>query len=92
MAIMAKLNRQIRVSENRKEEYLNRGYNEVDESGKIIVRSMTGVSSAAQKEIAELTNAHEQLQSALDVLTDENSKLKAENKKLRDEIKTLKKE
>ena len=84
MAIMLKGNRQIRVSEARRADYLKRGYNEIDEAGKVITRSVAGLSPEAKKEIEVLTADNVKLTAELDAA-------QAENEKLRKEIETLKK-
>ena len=106
MALMAKGNRQIKVSAERKKEYLKRGYNEIDEKGNVVTPSETNFPAEAKKAMQNLNAENDKLKAELEApkkeaeaakaevekLQVENDKLKAEEKKLREDVKALKKE
>lgn len=78
MLTVIRKNKEMKILETQKAEYLVMGYSVIDETGKIIESGNA------------LTTAD--LKSLVDTVKVENEKLKLENKKLKNEIKKLKAE
>lgn len=74
MVLMRKGNRQIRTDEARREEYLKRGYDELDESGRILTRGNSGISAAAQAEPDALRAENEALRAEVGASADNSKK------------------
>lgn len=73
--IMKKANRQIKVDAELKSLYLQRGYDEIDEKGKVIT-------DGSKKRLADYKKRAEKLEAENQKLAEELEALKAENQKL----------
>lgn len=88
MLTALKENKEYKISEAQKQDYLNGGY-DIYEDGELVEYSPLkkieyGKYAALQKEMNEAKESMNSLVEKLDSLEQDNKKLKAENKKLKD--------